>query len=476
MSVKPLLSIPGPKVFPIIGSTYKYFRFIGQWEKTQYHAALSDLFNEYGPICKQQFGPNKTIVHVFDLEDIKTIYANEGKWPVIPPSQESTLSYRAKKNMTLGFGNLNHEAWHHLRSNAQQKLLRPKEVQFHLPKVNKVAKDFVARIKQVRDINDECNDLSSEIGRWSVENAGMLVFDTRLGCFREDDEFGLKLMEANKVISEFALLKLTLPWYKLFSTPKWRQLMQAEDVNHSVGIQLVNDAIARLKQSTEAGDITEEDFYLLSYFLSRDQLSLKDVTTICLSLFLNGLTTAPAMLFNLYCLAKHPKLQDKVREEVNTVMGDDHDVTSQHLAKLTYLKAFIKETFRLWPISTEISRYTTTDLVLSGYKIPSGTHVDMNPLVHFRNPKIFEEPNEHKPERWIGESKERIHPYLLTPFGHGTRMCVGRRFAEQDLYVLLTQIIRNFRLEYPAGETIGQVFSTLIVPDKPVRVQFISSK
>ena len=44
--------------------------------------------------------------------------------------------------------------------------------------------------------------------------------------------------------------------------------------------------------------------------------------------------------------------------------------------------------------------------------------------------------------RWLrGEQQADLHPFLLTPFGHGTRMCAGRRFAEQDLYVVLARII-----------------------------------
>ena len=475
MSVKPFSSIPGPKILPVIGSAYKYFGYFGQWKKTQYHSVLNYLFKEFGPICKQQFGPNKTIVHVFNLEDIKTVYAKEGKWPVAPPLQETTQIYRAQKNMSLGLGNTNHEEWYNLRSNSQQKLLRPKEVQRHLPKVNKVAKDFVERIKRLRYINDEFSDLKSEIGRWSLENAGMLVFDTRLGCLKDDDEFGQKMLAANQTIFELSSqLKLSLPFYKVFSTPKWRKLIQAENYFYGNAIHLVDDAILRLKDHTEAGNSTEDDFYLLSYLLSRDELSLKDVTIICLSLFTDGLsTTTPALLFNLYCLAKHPESQNKVREEIKAVIGDDPNVTTEHLAKLPYLKAFIKETFRLWPNGTEVSRYIESDLVLSGYEVPSGTHVDLNPSVHFRNPEIFDKPNEHKPERWLGGGKEGIHPYLLTPFGHGARMCAGRRLAEQDMHVLLAHIVKNFRLDYPAGETIGQIYHTLLFPDKPMRVKFI---
>ena len=83
---------------------------------------------------------------------------------------------------------------------------------------------------------------------------------------------------------------------------------------------------------------------------------------------------------------------------------------------------------RLWPNGTEVSRYCEEDLVLSGHRVPAGTHLDLNPSVHFRDPALFPAPDTHQPERWLrGGAGHTVHPYILTPFGHGTRMCAGRR-------------------------------------------------
>jgi cytochrome P450 len=103
----------------------------------------------------------------------------------------------------------------------------------------------------------------------------------------------------------------------------------------------------------------------------------------------------------------------------------------------------------MWPNGTEVSRYTENDMELSSYKVPAGTHVDLNPSVHFRNPEHFPEPDKHIPERWLRKEEaekfkdlqlgahrigklidaaEKVHPYILKPFGHGTRMCVGKRY------------------------------------------------
>jgi len=480
-AVKQFSAIPGPPSWPIIGSSLMY-RF-GKRDKTEYHLALLDMYQEYGPLVRENIG-GKTIVHVFDPDDIKTVYSIEGKWPIIPPLQETTAMYREQKEMSLGLGNTNGEEWYKLRSNCIQRMLRPKEVSHHLPSVDKTAKLFLQKIsdQSSEHSTNQVPQLRELVGRWSLENAGMLVFDKRLGCLDDDDNWGREMVAANAEIFKLSGdLKLSLPLYKFVSTPKWRKLVAAEDRFYSRAIALCDEAIIALNDAVESDTICDDQYYFLSYLLSRPDLSLKDVTVICLSLFSDGLsTTTPTMMFNIHCLAAWPQIQEKVHQEVMEHFPPiDQPVSQNTLSKMQYLKAFVKETFRLWPNGTEVSRYCEEDLTLSGYHIPSGTHLDLNPSVHFRDPNIFPNPNVHNPDRWLrdGEGLD-VHPYILTPFGHGTRMCAGRRFAEQDLYVVLGRMVQMFRLEYGTEsgndmDEMGQVYNTLLFPDRQLRMRFI---
>jgi len=73
------------------------------------------------------------------------------------------------------------------------------------------------------------------------------------------------------------------------------------------------------------------------------------------------------MMFNLHCLAAWPQVQEKVLQEVQENFPPYNEPLSQNnLANMQYLKAFVKETFRLWPNGTEVSRFNEEEVVLSG--------------------------------------------------------------------------------------------------------------
>ena len=127
-------------------------------------------------------------------------------------------------------------------------------------------------------------------------------------------------------------------------------MVQAEDNIYGFAMRLVDESILRFRQDLESeADLPDDKYTFLSYLLSREALSLKDITVICLSVLTDGLsTTTPSTLFCLYSLATDKRIQDRVHKEIVQVVGSDPDtpVTVQDINKMPYLKAFVKETFR----------------------------------------------------------------------------------------------------------------------------------
>ena len=105
--------------------------------------------------------------------------------------------------------------------------------------------------------------------------------------------------------------------FQYFNTLTWNKVVKAEDQIYGYAMKLVDEAILGLRDDLEKGTLTSEKYNFLSYLLARDALSLKDVTVICLSALLDGLsTTTPSVLFCLYCLSVNSRVQEKVFREI----------------------------------------------------------------------------------------------------------------------------------------------------------------
>jgi cytochrome P450 len=155
-------------------------------------------------------------------------------------------------------------------------------------------------------------------------------------------------------------------------------------------------------------------------------------------------TTANTLAWVFDSLIRYPEVANRVRTELRPLYGKDK--RSEAFAKpFDYTEAVIKETLRLRPLSgINGVRLLKESIEIGPYAIPKGSIlVNCSYLLH-RDTEIYPDHQNFRPERFL---EEKIDAYSWTPFGGGTRMCVGRSFAMQEMKIVLAEVLNRFNLE-----------------------------
>ncbi|NXJ75175.1 CP4V2 protein, partial [Trogon melanurus] len=159
-------------------------------------------------------------------------------------------------------------------------------------------------------------------------------------------------------------------------------------------------------------------------------------------------TTAAAVNWVLYLLGRNPEAQKWVHRELDEVFGKtERPVTMDDLKNLRYLECVVKEALRIFPSVPMFARVLREDCSIEGYQIPKGTNVLVLTYALHRDPEIFPDPEEFRPERFFPENSKGRHPYAYVPFSAGPRNCIGQRFAQMEEKTLLALILRRFWVE-----------------------------
>ncbi|CAN6380936.1 unnamed protein product [Urochloa humidicola] len=201
-------------------------------------------------------------------------------------------------------------------------------------------------------------------------------------------------------------------------------------------------------------DVSKHDEYGI-------RLETDDIKAIILDMFAAGTnTTNTAMEWAMAELVTHPaamrRLQDEIRAAVGPA-GSDVTVSEDHLDKLPYLKAVIKETLRLHvPAPLLVPRETMRDTELLGYHVAAGTRVLVNAWAIHRDAAAWgQDAEEFVPERFVGSGVDyRGQDFVMLPFGAGRRGCPGIGFAEPTMELALASLMYHFDWEVAGGRAL----------------------
>jgi len=161
-------------------------------------------------------------------------------------------------------------------------------------------------------------------------------------------------------------------------------------------------------------------------------------------------TTTSTLTSMTYELARHPEWQERLREESRAVgkqvleLGD--------LEGMQGLDLVMKETLRRYPPLPVIPRVASEDFEFQGYAIPAGTMVIVAPIHTHHLEEWWDEPTRFDPERFsAARAEHERHSHSWIPFGGGPHMCLGLRFAETQVKLIMHQLLLRRRISVPDG-------------------------
>lgn len=163
-------------------------------------------------------------------------------------------------------------------------------------------------------------------------------------------------------------------------------------------------------------------------------------------------TVTSSTTSTVYQLAKNPEWQTKLRDEIWSVTGG-LDASGRpiplaygDLEHLELTEMFFKESLRMRPPLPVMPRRALQDFSFGGYDIPAGTRVGI--AMHYTQnaPEYWDEPAEFRPERFTAEAERDIAPGAWVPFGGGAHKCLGLRFADMQIKLLLTQLLGRYEI------------------------------
>lgn len=409
-------------------------------------------FEKFGDIFRVKIGFGKTIVFTRNPKLIKHILQGRHKKYHKSPLQTVDLA----KYIGHGILTSNGEHWR-----IHRRMVQPA---FHKKKLlgllDTMQKAILKELKRIKP--NELQDVFPLMGDLAFQVVAKSLFS------RNDiQEEMKKLQEITETNQKMLIREMRQPylkwWFSLSGLIK-KHLELTE-----VGRNILNGIIdERIQSRGEKDDLL--DMLLKARYEDNTPMSRQQLIDEVLILFTAGHeTTANALSFTLFLLAKNKKAQKKVFEEVARLDLEHGDIM-ENISQLKYTKQCIEEGMRLYPPAYIIDRIAIEEDEFEGAIIPKNTMILMSVYELHRYSDFWESPDGFIPERFDVENKKDLQDFYY-PFGAGPRMCVGNNFAMYEMVLTVAEIIKKYNLQTNLSDV--EINPLISLKPKTVPLKFI---
>ncbi|UXI22228.1 Beta-glucuronidase [Sarcoptes scabiei] len=204
-----------------------------------------------------------------------------------------------------------------------------------------------------------------------------------------------------------------------------------------------------IEQRKKSKDEIEKEKELFKDVIGSKYLSEEEIVAQSMIFFLAGYeTTATTMAFCFYELAMNQDVQQKLFDEIRSVLHDGKQLNYSSVMTLPYLDAVLSETLRKYPPAILLNRQASEDYYFKEYDVTveKDRSVMIPVYAIHHDPQYYPDPDRYDPERFMPENRDKIVPYTYLPFGGGPRNCIGMRFALTEAKLGIANLINSFRI------------------------------
>ncbi|KAF6175773.1 hypothetical protein GIB67_035900 [Kingdonia uniflora] len=486
---------PGPPGWPIVGNLLQVVL-----QRRPFMYIVRDLRTKYGPIFTMQMG-QRTLIIVTSSELIHEALVQKGPMFASRPAESPTRLLFSVGKCTINsaeYGPL----WRALRRNFVTELINP------------------ARIRQCSWIREWAIDNhltrirkeSKETGAVEVMSNCRLTVCSILVCIC----FGARISEAHikeiEAVLKDVMLMTTpkLPDFLPVFTPLFRkQLKEATELRRRqmeclVPLVRARRAAVKGKQvqnpnpNSRSDNVAHSDLEMLSpigaaYIDSlfglelpavagRKRLGEEELVALCSEVMNAGTdTSATALEWVLLHLVLDQDIQEKLYKEIIDTVGEKGVIMEEHVEKMTYLGAIVKETFRRHPPSHFVlSHAATKETELGGYTVPADASVEFYTAWVTEDPSVWKDPSEFRPERFLEGDGVDVdvtgsRGVKMMPFGAGRRICPAMTLGTLHVHLLLAKMVQEFKWVSVNGvqPDPSETFAFTVVMKHPLRAMIL---
>ncbi|XP_038582476.1 cytochrome P450 2K1-like [Micropterus salmoides] len=430
---------PGPKPLPLLGNLL-------QLDLKRPYQSLLELSKKYGSVFTVYLGPKKVVV-LAGYKTVKEALVNHAE--EFGDRDPIQLMHDASKGNGVLWSN--GDSWKEMRRFALTNLR-----DFGMGK--KACKDKIIEecdylIEVFKKFKGEAFDTTQPIN-YAVSNIiCSIVYGSRFEY--DDPEFTSLVDRTNRNIqlagSPSVQVYNMFPWicnwvsnrkeiHKLTSTSIKQNLQLFSRLKETLNLQMCRgfvDAFLVRKQNLEESGITNSDFHN---------------NNLTMNLFAAGTdTTATTLRWGLLLMAKYPKIQDQVQEELNRVIGS-RQVQVKDRKNLPFTDAVIHETQRLANIvPMALPHKTNQDITFQGHFIKKGTTVYPLLTSVLYDESEWESPHTFYPAHFLDKDGKFVKRDAFMPFSAGRRICLGESLARIELFIFFTTLLQHFRFSPAPG-------------------------